>query len=493
MTCFAPALRLHTLNDRAEDPNGSFVLYWMIAARRPTSSWALQHAVAHAERLGRPLVVLEALRADYPWASARHHRFVIDGMAHNRVAFDRPGVTYLPFVEPRPGDGQGLVATLADRACRVVTDHWPYLFLGDMVAAVGARTAVAMEAVDGVGLMPLAAVDRDFTVAHSFRRWMQRHLPAHLEQPPVEAPLDAVTPRPAPLLPRPWGERWRPAGEDLLAGDPAALARIDVPREPAPVPHTRGGAGAAEARLRVFLEQRMTGYHERPADLLQPTGSGLSAYLHFGHIGTWQVLRAVAERTGWTPDRLGEITGKRHGWWGLPEGVEAFLDELVTWREAGHVFCHRNPDAHRLSALQSWAQETLAAHASDERPFAYELADFDAARTHDDLWNACQRQLRTEGRITNYLRMYWGKKILHWTEDPDTARDVLFELNNRYALDGRDPNSTLNLMWVLGLFDRAWGPVRPVFGKVRYMARSGVERKFRVAGYLRRYGPADST
>ena len=487
----APALRVHSLNEAVEDADGDYVLYWMVAARRPTASWALQHAVAHAERLGRPLVVLEALRADYPWASARHHRFIIDGMAHNRAAFDRPGVTYLPYVEPAAGAGRGLVAALAERACRVVTDHWPYLFVGDMVRATGARTGVAMEAVDGVGLVPLAAVDRDFTVAHSFRRWAQRCLPDHLEQPPVVAPLDDLSARPSPALPPEWGERWRPASGALLDGEPSALARIDVPAEPGPVADCPGGAARAHERMRDFLEHRLDSYHERRADLLDPGGSGLSPYLHFGHIGTWEVLTAVAERHGWTPDALGDVNGKRHGWWGLPEGVEAFLDELVTWREAGHVFCDRRSDADTLSALQGWAQETLATHAADARPHLYDLDAFDAAETHDDLWNACQRQLRTEGVITNYLRMYWGKKILHWSRDPDAARDVLFELNNRYALDGRDPNSTLNLMWVLGLFDRAWGPVRPVFGKVRYMARSGVERKHRVAGYLRRYGPSD--
>jgi deoxyribodipyrimidine photo-lyase len=138
--------------------------------------------------------------------------------------------------------------------------------------------------------------------------------------------------------------------------------------------------------------------------------------------------------------------------------------------------------------LPDWAQQTLDEHASDVRPYVYSLEEFENAQTHDPLWNAAQRQLVREGRIHNYLRMLWGKKILHWTETPRHALKVMIELNNKYALDGRDPNSYSGIMWVLGRYDRAWGPERPIFGKIRYMTSESTQSKFHVKQYIRKYG-----
>jgi deoxyribodipyrimidine photo-lyase len=196
----------------------------------------------------------------------------------------------------------------------------------------------------------------------------------------------------------------------------------------------------------------------------------------------------VAEREAWSPTSVTPGgKGARSGWWGTSAPAEAFLDQLVTWRELGYVFCHRRPDHARYDSLPDWCRATLAEHESDPRPHLYDLDAFDAADTHDDLWNAAQNQLRHEGRIHNYLRMLWGKKILHWSESPRAALEVMIELNNRYAVDGRDPNSYSGIFWVLGRFDRAWGPERPVFGKVRYMASANTRRKLRVGAYLERW------
>jgi len=168
--------------------------------------------------------------------------------------------------------------------------------------------------------------------------------------------------------------------------------------------------------------------------------------------------------------------------------AEAFLDELVTWRELGFNLAHREEDTKTVSSLPDWAQKTLAEHADDPREHIYEGDQFDRAETHDEVWNAAQRQLRTEGRIHNYLRMLWGKKILHWSRSPEEALEIMFELNDRYALDGRDPNSVSGITWCLGRFDRAWGPERPIFGKVRYMTSDSTRRKLRLGEYLARWG-----
>jgi deoxyribodipyrimidine photolyase len=174
---------------------------------------------------------------------------------------------------------------------------------------------------------------------------------------------------------------------------------------------------------------------------------------------------------------------------GMSPAAEAFLDQITTWRELGFNFCHSRKDYDQFESLPMWAQRTLNEHASDPRPFTYSLEEFAGAQTHDSIWNAAQTQLLVEGRIHNYLRMLWGKKILEWTRSPQEALQVMIELNNRYALDGRYPNSYSGIFWCLGRYDHPWGPVRPIFGTVRYMNSASTARKFNVKEYLRKYSP----
>lgn len=270
--------------------------------------------------------------------------------------------------------------------------------------------------------------------------------------------------------------------------NPAGLiARLPIDHGVGPV-DLQGGAGAAEARLSSFVDSRLASYAtERNRPELDAT-SGLSPYLHFGHVSAHEVLACIADREGWTRDDLADdARGHRAGWWGMTESSEAFLDQLVTWRELGFNRCLQVEGYDRYEALPAWARETLAEHASDPREVIYGLDDFEFARTHDPLWNAAQNQLRREGRIHNHLRMLWGKKILEWSESARTALQTMIALNDKYALDGRDPNSYTGILRVLGLHDRAWGPERPVFGKVRYMSSANTARKYRVRRYVERY------
>jgi deoxyribodipyrimidine photo-lyase len=247
---------------------------------------------------------------------------------------------------------------------------------------------------------------------------------------------------------------------------------------------------AARRQLQAFLDERLQRY---PGERNQPeenVTSGLSPYLHFGHIAVHEVFLRLTTERRWTPDDIsGRANGRREGWWGTDEATEAFLDELVTWRELGFHFCRHRPDDYdHYESLPSWARATLADHAGDPREHVYDLDTFGAAETHDPLWNAAQTQLIREGTIHSYLRMLWGKKILEWTATPQDALHIMIELNNRWALDGRDPNSYSGIFWVLGRHDRAWGPERPIFGKVRYMSSANTARKVRVKGYIERYG-----
>ena len=482
-----PAVRVHRANDRPIRPDGDFVLYWMVGSRRLRWSFAVQHAQTQADRLGLPLLVLEPLRADYPWASDRFHRFVIEGMQDNAATCAEAGVRYYPYVEPAPGAGRGLLAALAARAALVVTDETPGFFLPRMVAAVAGRVDVRLETVDGIGILPLRAAGRAFTTAASFRRHLQKTLSEHLRVAPVPEPLASGRPR-APIPPHA-AERW-PAADPTALLAPAGLAALPIDHVVGPVAY-RGGSASAEAVLAGFLADGLARYATDRNDVARPAASGLSPWLHFGHLSAHQVVHAVLDACAWTPLGLApRATGSRAGWWGAPAPVESFLDQMITWRELGQVFCFYRPgDYDRLSSLPDWAQATLWQHAADPRPVVYSLDALDAAATHDPLWNAAQRQLRQAGHIHNYLRMLWGKKILEWTPDPQEALRCLVELNNRYAVDGRDPNSWSGILWTLGRFDRAWGPERPIFGKVRFMSSASTARKLDVRTYLQRWGP----
>jgi len=479
--------RCRPLNPCPIRDDGNFVLYWMTAFRRPFHNFALQRAVEWAVELRKPLVVLEALRCDYPFASDRLHRFVLDGMAdHARHFVDYP-VLYHPYVETASQAGRGLLEALAERACLIVADDSPVFFLPRMVAAGAARVPVLLEAVDANGILPLRAADRAFPTAYAFRRFLQKTLLGHLLDVPVADPLAGVHLSELKSLPESIGARWPRADEALLSGDPAALTRLPIDHD-VPAAPIRGGFRAARETLESFLEERLPLYGERRSEPEGEFTSGLSPYLHFGQIGSHAILGAIFAREGWSPGRLSpESRGKRNGWWGLSAAAEAFVDQLVTWRELGFNGCALGELNDPWRALPEWARLTLSNHRDDFRPYRYDLEDFAQARTHDPLWNAAQRQLRREGRMHNYLRMLWGKKILEWSASPEAALAILRELNDRYALDGRDPNSLSGIGWCLGLYDRAWGPERPIFGTVRYMSSENTARKFPVKGYLARY------
>jgi len=459
----------------------------MIAQRRTNWNFAFQRAVEWAVTLRKPLLVLEALRCDYPWASDRLHRFFLDGMLDNANRLKGSGVFYYPYVEPERGAGKGLLAALAHTASVIVTDDFPCTFLPRMVAAAADQVQTRFEQVDSNGLLPLSAADAVFTTAYSFRRFLQRRLPECLERFPLADPLARAKLPPLRQPPAAVLKRWPPVSENELQEPAALLARLPIDHAVPPAP-TRGGALAGHKAAHVFLKRRLPEYADSRNEPQLDVASGLSPYLHFGHVSVHQVFLDLAELESWSPKSLGgKVDGKRAGWWGMNPSAEAFLDELVTWRELGYNMTSRREDYDRFESLPDWAKQTLRKHARDRRVHTYSLADFESARTHDPLWNAAQRQLLREGRIHNYLRMLWGKKILEWTPTPEDALAVMIELNNKYALDGRNPNSYSGIFWVLGRYDRPWGPERPVFGTVRYMTSESTARKYKVKDYIAKY------
>jgi deoxyribodipyrimidine photo-lyase len=486
-----PAIRIEAQVPTPAHRSGRYVLYWMTAARRLAYNHALQRALAWCEELGKPLVVLEGLRLDYPYACDRFHRFVIEGMADHARSLREAGVVYLPFVERERGGGKALLEALAADACVVVGDDFPAFFLPHMRARAAERlraSGVRFEVVDSCGLLPLRASPGPFGYAHQFRRFLQKNLPAHFDGAPTAEPLAAGLGRgDASALDAARLARFAFATEDELARPDALVARL-------PIDHTigaigeRGGDREARARLATFLKRKLSRYHEDRSHPDDDVASGLSSWLHFGHLGAHEVLAEIARATDWTPSKVAKKAhGSREEWWNASPAADGFLDELVTWRELGLARCHHTDDFTRWEGIPAWARQTLAEHQHDPRPAQYSVEQLDRGETDNDVWNAAQRELRETGRIQNYLRMVWGKTTLQWFAEPRDAFEALLHLNDKYAIDGRDPNTYTNIGWVFGAYDRAWGPERPIFGKVRYMTSSATVKKLRMKDWLSKW------
>lgn len=482
-----PSIRVSCAVDRPIRTDGEFVLYWMIAERRSRWSFALQHAVAHAARLGRPLLVLEPLDVDYRWACDRFHAFILQGMRDNRNAFANTPVRHLAWVGASSGAGRGLLAALAERACLVITDERPAYRYPALVARAASRLTCRVEQVDGCGVLPLRQAPKAYKRAVDFRRYVHKAFAQDPPELPVDDPVAGADLVPFEVDLTEITERWPEARLDALLG-PGGLDDLPIDHDIAPVRDKPGGPDAGAARLERFLLDRLDHYTERNHPD-EEVASGLSPWLHFGHVGGAQVVAAILDEETFDPERMNaDRFSKQEGAWGLSAGAESFLEEVITWRELSFQTAFLEPEDHaRFEGLPAWAQKSLIEHAADPREHLYSLEELAAGQTSDPLWNAAQRQLREEGIIHNYLRMLWGKRVLAWTESPQQCFEWLVELNNRYALDGRDPNSYGGIAWVLGRYDRAWGPERPIYGKIRYMTSASTRRKLRLKGWLSRW------
>ncbi len=473
--------RLRRLNEARTNGRGAYVLYWMQAYRRLDHNHALDYALRCAGEMQKPLVVYEGLRLDYPWASRRLHRFVLEGMRDNAAAAAALGVSYWPYVETVEQPARGLLRKLANAAALVVTDDFPCFVVPGQSAALARQTRTPVFAVDANSVVPLSLLGAAVGAAAHLRPRIHKAFAEGWAHRAARKPV--VPPVARGALEAPF-EVWDP-GRLEESFDALPLDR-SVPE----VPGIVGGARAAKTRLRQFLKQRLRGYAEERSSPTAPDAghaSGLSPYLHFGHIAIEEVAEAVLATTGdFDPEELRvHNRGKREGYFSDDADVNSFLDEALTWRDVGFQWhWTRRADTVSLErALPGWALASLRAHAGDKRSHLYTPEEWEAGATHDPLWNAAQRELCATGTIQNYLRMLWGKKVIEWSRTPAEAYQTLVHLNNKYALDGRDPNSYTGILWCFGLFDRPWAPERPVLGVLRYMSSDNTARKFKLGPY----------
>lgn len=490
MVSSVPEIRISNCNNHPVNNEGEFVLYWMIANRRIESNFSIQRAIEWSLELKKPLLIFEPLRINYKWASRRLHKFVIDGMKDNSNLIDaenNKGIFYYPYLEPTRGAQTGLLETLSKKACMVVTDDFPCFFIPAMIRLTGSQIPVLLESVDSNGILPLRATDRIFSTAFSFRAYLHNNLKDHLGYFPKQNPLTGINLPELKRLPEDISKKWPSALPILKSKESNFLSNLDIDHS-VKESFTSGGSKAGKKALDLFLKSKLFQYKDLGNDPDEDVRSGLSPYLHFGHISAHQIFKQLAKQEEWNPSHLSaKGGGKREGWWNMSPAAESFLDEFITWREIGYNMCSKNTNYHRYDSLPSWAKETLKKHSKDKRQYTYSLEEFESCKTHDQLWNAAQNQLNQEGRIHNYLRMLWGKKILEWSETPQHALKIMIELNNKLALDGRNPNSYSGIFWVLGRYDRPWGPERPIFGSIRYMSSVNTQKKLNLKKYLQKY------
>lgn len=440
--------RIRTRNQKSvgEGP----VVYWMQRDQRIKDNWALVYAAEQSLLRKVPLMVLFNLVPSYGKGTLRHYDFMLKGLEEIEVSLaalsipfkvlsGTPEVTIPDFVRTH-GVGE------------VVVDFNPLRFVDGWRKVVGESLPVRLTEVDAHNIVPCwYASDKQEFAAYTFRPKMHRLL------------SEFLTPIPS-IKKHPYNSKislqndWTELRNSLAVDD-------TVPSVP-----MVSGERAAQKKLREFSEHRLKRYHLDRNDPTLSGVSGLSPYLHFGQLSAQKVALTVKEADA------------------PKDAKDAFLEELIVRRELSDNFCFYNEHYDQVRGAHAWAQATLTAHENDVREVIYTRDELEHGKTHDELWNAMQQQMVEEGKMHGWCRMYWAKKILEWSPDPQTAVDHALYLNDRYELDGNDPNGVVGVMWsICGVHDRAWNE-RPIFGKVRYMNFAGAKRKFDVKAYIETYG-----
>lgn len=435
----------------APDPDGAAVVYWMQRAQRAFDNPALDTAIALGNLLNKPVVAFFGLNPFVLGGNHRHYHFlaeglrdIADGLAQRRVGFvlrAYPHHRLLAFLdEVRPA------ILVGDENPLRQTEGWRQ--------SLASLVRVPFWTVDADVVVPSALIETQQYAARTMRPRIHRRLAEFLVEPPE--PVAAVA--------------WAPERVvKSVNADVSILDELPIDRRVGPVDTMRGGTSEARRYLRRFVADRLNTYDTARNHPESEGTSRLSAYLHFGHIGAREVALAVRDSGG------------------EPGSVAAFLEQLIVRRELAVNFVRYNTAYDRLDGCEGWARQTLRRHQPDARPHLYSAEQFEAAATHDPLWNAAQRQMVETGWMHGYVRMYWAKKMLEWSPTPEQAFATAVALNDRYELDGRDPNGYTNIAWAVGgKHDRPW-PSRPVYGTVRSMSFASTSKKFDANRYIERW------
>ncbi len=463
--------RIHRLNDKPAR-NGGFVLYWMQQSQRAEWNHALEYAVERANALGLPVAVVFGLMDNYPEASERHYAFMLEGLAETFQTLEKRGIG--AFIgRGHPAD----VALKAGRDAALIVCDMGYLrHQAEWRAKVAEKAGCEVVEVESDVVVPVeTASDHAEYMARTIRPKLLKRLDEFLQ------PVKTVKPRMnangceffrglgnPPRLGRhpsaggdsPPREGWLCLGKDGVGVD-GLLQNLKLDRSVGAGSKFKGGTAAAKKRLKKFIAERLAVYEAHSNQPQTDDVSTLSPYLHFGQISPLYIALEIQKA----------------------DPKSRFLEQLIVRRELAMNFVWFTPDYDRFSCLPDWAKLTLKNHAKDKREVLYSREQLEQSQTHDPYWNAAMTEMRVTGFMHNYMRMYWGKKVLEWSPSPEEAFETLLAINNNYFLDGRDPNSYAGVAWVFGKHDTAWAE-RPIFGKTRYMNAAGLKRKCDIEGYV---------
>lgn len=447
--------RVSQLSKHQDNRHGRYVLYWMQMFKRVQDNDALNFAIQQANKRDLPLVVYEGLKFYYPWANDRIHTFILEGVSEKQREFARLGIRYLFYLQRNEKDPRNIVTQLANDAALLVTDDYPCFIIPEHNQRIVEQLTIPVFVVDSNGVVPLSCYEKEEYAAYTIRPKIKKLLPEYLRR----SPLPRLKHRSPDL------KVDGPETEVTDTNIPRLVVQCDIDHTVKASKHYQGGTHAARQRLRHFIAKILPKYDQSRSKPDLDGSSRLSAYLHFGFISIQEIAAAVKQAKA---PRVAK---------------EAFLEEAIVRRELSFNFTRFNPNYNSLASLPPWVQQTMREHVDDPRPDLLESEQIEAAETPDELWNAAQRELLLSGEMHNYVRMLWGKRVIEWQPNYETAFALLEHLNNKYALDGRDPNSYAGILWCFGKHDRPWFE-RPIFGKIRYMTSSSTGRKFYSKGYI---------
>jgi len=423
------------------------VLYWMSRDQRVRDNWALSYAIEMAENSDQLVTVVFNMVDHFLGATWRQYDFMIRGLKKVEARLDELNIPFTVLI----GNPEKSIPNFIKEhnVSQLIMDFDPLREKREWQQKVVSRIGISADVVDAHNIVPcFVASDKEESAASTFRPKIRKLLPEFMDEFP-------------PIIKQPRKLKMQRTHWDAIS------IALKVSHAVKPADWVVSGEQGARALLGKFLDKKIENYASKRNDPNADCVSGLSPYLHFGHISSQRIALEITK--GLQPN----------------ENTDAFLEELIVRKELADNFCYYNPGYDRIEGFRSWAITSLKEHLADEREYIYSADQFEEAHTHDSLWNAAQIQLVKSGTMHGYLRMYWAKKILEWTSDPAEALKVANYLNDRYQLDGRDPNGYTGSAWSIGgIHDRAWNN-RRIFGKIRYMNRGGCERKFDVALYIR--------
>ena len=433
----------------------SLVVYWMQASQRVEYNHALAYAIKRANELEKPLVVYFGITENFPEANARHYFFMLQGLKEVKEDLKSRNIKMLiRKISPEKG-----ALELSDISSLMITDRGYLRIEREWRNYLAQNAGCQVVQIESNVVVPVEEVsDKEEYSAATIRRKIQKKTEAYIEKIVIEKvkinSLDISL----------------PYDEIDISDINECINDLKINSAVSESRFYNGGYISAKLMLKDFIENKLEEYSTHPDN---DYSSGLSPYLHFGQISPIEIIIELENIKA--------------------EKKDDFLEELIVRRELSFNFVFYNKNYDEISCIPAWARKTLEEHKADIRDYTYTLNELEQANTHDEYWNAAQREMTVSGKMNSYMRMYWGKKLIEWMESYEDAYNVAIYLNNKYCIDGRDPNSFAGIAWCFGKHDRPWGE-RQIFGKIRYMNSKGLDRKFNMMTYVERIkGQTDSS